>query len=130
MNQNKQAHYILLLIFLLGVSTFVSAQESDTTMIIKEVYFATKSGERIEEINGRIRKIYFVVVSKNLIGKEVTMQLDSEDLGVIHKRRYYTAQDNFTFVIKGDVHKMKLIPCNYRKKRHHRIKARAIKKRQ
>ncbi len=112
-----QKHLFITLTLLFMAFTGTAQEDVE----FKDVYFANKKKERIQEIPKSAKIIYFVIETTNGKGKSVDIEMSEDDPAVIYKNKFYTVGDSFRLVLKEDIEYIKFRLFDISKKKHRKL---------
>ncbi|MCB0510225.1 MAG: hypothetical protein KDC82_05640 [Bacteroidetes bacterium] len=115
----------VLSLFLL-LCTFLSYAQEDKEPFFEEIYFTDKKGDRIEaSVSQDTKYIYMLIKSRNAIGEKAKLTMD-EDEEYLYKKQFLLGGSSILFPIKKDLQKFKLYIYKANKKKHVKLREKAL----
>ena len=93
----------------------------------KDYYFTDKDGNKITgSVTPSLKYIYLNIITENAIGEKVNLNLDDDETEIdyIYKGTYLS--EGLSFKVRKDVEKVKLHIYDDGKKKHRRLKEKAL----
>ncbi len=129
---NSLIYILLISLFLASCSVSKTLKNGGKSEIV-EIFYTDKYGKKITKYgddSSTKKYVYLVIVTKNSIGREVTMEINSpypDEIGFIYKRKYIN--NKVSFKIRKNNQKLKLYIYNYKNKHHKHLKEKAERNR-
>lgn len=98
---------------------------------MKDMYFMSAEGERIESISSDEKVVYLVIEGTNLRGKKASITLEEDGNkadSFVYKRKFMTGGDRIKFRLKKDRELFPFFLYNAKDRKHIRYKRRWIRK--
>ncbi len=122
---NRNTIILLLPLLLNACSIFNKPKKQQKTPQLIEVYYADKKGNRFTEQYPPHNPMYLIILSKNAIGKEVTVNIKHDTTEEFIYNNTYLKNNTMRFKLRKNKEKHKFYIYNPKSKYHKYLKEKA-----